>query len=70
MLRADCQAALRKLLFEPEIVVLLGPVEIDLASPHGFERALHSKRADIDVTEDQGDEQAGCRQSSQPSTKF
>src|ERR1700704_4602754 len=51
--------ALRKLLFEPQVVMLLGPVVIDLAGAHGLERALHSKRADIDVTEDQGDEQDG-----------
>src|SRR5258707_4289957 len=59
MLRGGGQVALRKLLFEPQIVVLLGPVDIDLASPHGFEGTLHSKRADIDVTKNQGDEQHG-----------
>ena len=37
--------------------MFLGPVEIDFAGPHRFERALHSEGADIDVTEDQGDEQ-------------
>jgi hypothetical protein len=37
--------------------MLLGPIEIDFAGPHGLERALHSERADIDVTKDQGDEQ-------------
>ena len=49
--------AFGKLIFEPQIVMFFGPVEVDLAGPHGLERALHSKRADIDVTEDQGDEQ-------------
>jgi len=39
--------------------MFLGPVEIDVAGPHGLERALHSKGADIDVTKDQGDEQDG-----------
>src|SRR5260370_37023700 len=39
--------------------MFLGPVEIDFAGPHGLERALHSKRADIDVTKDQGDKQDG-----------
>src|ERR1700716_2776708 len=52
-------AAFRQLVFEPQVVVFLGPVEIDFAGPHGLERPLHSERADIDVTEDQGDEQDG-----------
>jgi len=39
--------------------MLLGPVQIDLAGPHGLEGALHSERADINVTEDQRDEQNG-----------
>ena len=39
--------------------MFLGPVVIDVAGPHGFERALHSQRSDIDVTEDQRDEQHG-----------
>src|ERR1700730_9868078 len=51
--------ALRQLVFEPQIVMLLGPIEIDFAGPHGLERPPHSKRADIDMTEDQGDEQDG-----------
>src|SRR5260370_7130627 len=59
MLHGVGEVALRKLLFEPEIVVLLGPVDIDLPSPHGFERALHSNCADIDVSKDQGDEENG-----------
>src|SRR5207245_11110937 len=50
---------LRKQVFEPEIVMFLGPVVVDLAGPHCLERALHSERADIDVTEDQSDEQHG-----------
>jgi hypothetical protein len=28
--------------------VLLGPIEIDLASPHGFERGLHPDSTNID----------------------
>ena len=48
-----------KLLGEPEIVMLLRPVEIDLAGAHGLERTLHPERADIDVGQDQGDEQNG-----------
>src|SRR3981189_3446138 len=59
ILRGLGRLAPRKLLFEPQVVVFLGPVEIDFAGPHGLERALHSERADIDVTEDQGDEQDG-----------
>ena len=39
--------------------MLLGPVRIDLAGPHGLEGALHSERADVNVTEDQRDEQHG-----------
>jgi hypothetical protein len=42
---------------KPEVVMLLRPVEIDLSGAHGFERALHPERADIDVTQNQGDEQ-------------
>ena len=38
-----------ELLSDPKIVMLLRPIEIDLAGTHGFERALHSDRADIDV---------------------
>src|SRR3982074_1094831 len=48
-----------KLAGQPEVVVLLGPVEIDLAGAHGLERAFHPKRADIDVRKDHGDEQNG-----------
>src|SRR6266849_229515 len=58
-LRATTGPALRKLVLEPQVVMLLGPVVVDLAGAHGLECALHSKRADIDVTEDQGDEQNG-----------
>src|SRR5260370_32862462 len=48
---------LREFVFEPQIVMFFGPVEIDLAGSHGLERALHSERADINVGEDQGDKQ-------------
>jgi hypothetical protein len=34
---------LGKLLLQPEIVVLLGPIEIDLARPHRLERAPADK---------------------------
>src|ERR1700682_2764528 len=44
---------------QPEIVMLLRPVEIDLAAAHGLERTLHPERADIDVAKDQRDEQNG-----------
>src|SRR5712691_11791618 len=56
-LRMAGEPVTRKLVFEPQIVVFLGPVQIDYARPHGLERTLHSERADIDVTEDEGDEQ-------------
>ena len=48
-----------ELIFEPEIVMLLGPVEIDFAGPHGLKGTLHSERADVDVGKDQSDEQDG-----------
>src|ERR1700755_490313 len=38
---------LGKLLCQPEIVMLLGPVEVDLTRAHGFERAFHPQGADI-----------------------
>src|SRR5258708_2551979 len=47
------------LIVQPEIVMFLRPVVIDLAGPHRLERALQSERADIDVTEDQSDKQHG-----------
>src|SRR5882757_11172013 len=50
------RAALGLLLLDPERVMLLGPVEIDLAGAHRVERALHSDRADIDVRQHDGDE--------------
>src|SRR5258706_11426204 len=37
--------------------MFFSPVDIDFAGPHALERALHSKRADIDVREDHGEEQ-------------
>ena len=49
--------ALGELLLEPEVVVLLGPIEIDLTSPHGFECALHTDGTDVNVAENEGDEQ-------------
>src|SRR5258708_21668223 len=50
---------LGQLLFEPEVVMLLRPVEIDLAGRHGLERALHSERTDVDMTNDHRNEQDG-----------
>src|SRR5258707_9575273 len=50
---------LGQLLFEPEGVMLLRPVEIDLAGRHGLERALHSERTDVDMTNDHRNEQDG-----------
>ena len=37
--------------------MLLRPVQIHFAGTHGLERALHPEGADIDVSEDHGDEQ-------------
>ena len=47
----------RELLGKPEIVMLLRPVEIDLAAAHGLECTFHPEGADIDVAKDQRDEQ-------------
>src|SRR6516225_2944510 len=44
-------------LFEPKIVVLLGPIYIHSACAHCLECALHADRADINVTEHGSDEQ-------------
>jgi len=44
------------LLLEPEIMVLLGPVNIDGAASHRFERTFHTYGADIDVTDHGSDE--------------
>src|SRR6266576_278044 len=40
-------------------MMLLRPVEIDLAGRHGLEGALHSERADVDMSNDDRDEQNG-----------
>ena len=40
-------------------MMLPRPVEIDLARAHGFERAFHPERADIDMRQNQRDEQNG-----------
>src|ERR1700722_2686299 len=37
--------------------MLLGPVQIHFAGTHGLEGALHAEGADVDVSENQGDEQ-------------
>ena len=39
--------------------MLLRPVEIDLAGSHGLERTFHAERADVDMSEDHGDEEDG-----------
>src|SRR6185369_826359 len=39
------------LLFIPEQMVRLGPIDVDLSAPHPFECALHAKRAHVDVHE-------------------
>src|SRR5712692_623133 len=45
--------------FQPQIVVLLGPIDVHRAFTHRLECALHADRADVDVTEHGGDEQHG-----------
>ena len=37
--------------------MLLGPVQVDTARTHRFERALHAQGSDVDVTNDERDEQ-------------
>src|SRR6266446_5660919 len=54
--RRPC-APLGNLFFEPEAVVLLGPVQVDTARTHRLERALHAQGSDVDVTDDERDEQ-------------
>ena len=44
---AGLPGLLDKLIAQPEIVMLLGPIEIDRAGTDGLQRALHSERADI-----------------------
>src|SRR6266446_9266395 len=48
-----------QLFFEPNVVMLLRPVEIDLAGGHRLEGALHAERADVDMSNDHRDEQNG-----------
>ena len=50
---------LLQLFGQPEVVMFLGPVEIDFAGAHRLECALHPERADVDVGKDQRDEQHG-----------
>src|SRR6266403_984955 len=50
---------LGQLLFEPEVVMLLRPVEIDLAGRHGLEGALHSECTAVDMTNDHRNKQNG-----------
>ena len=47
--------ALGDLVLQPKLVVLLGPVEIDTAGAHRFERPLHAEGPDIDVGDDERD---------------
>src|SRR3546814_12417719 len=42
---------------QPQDVMLLQPVAIDFARPHGVEGVLHADRADIDVAENPTDTQ-------------
>src|SRR5216684_6477148 len=48
-----------QLFFEPNVVMLLRPVEIDIAGRHRLEGALHAERADVDMSNDHRDEQNG-----------
>src|SRR6516225_9413065 len=52
--RSSCE-----LIPQPEIMMLLRPVEIDLTGSHSLEGAFHAERADVNMTEDQGDEEHG-----------
>src|SRR5262244_2888937 len=44
-------------LFDPETMMLLGPIEVDGAIPHRFDCALHADRSDVDVRQHDGHEQ-------------
>ena len=44
-----------RFLFQPDAVVLLGPVVVHPAGAHALEGAFHAHRADVDVPEDGGD---------------
>ena len=46
-----------ELLFEPEVVMLLRPIEIHFAGAHGLESTFHPKRSDVDVRENDRYEQ-------------
>src|ERR1043165_4422142 len=50
------RACLLLLFLYPERVMLLGPVQIDLAGAHPIKSAFHADRADIDVRQHRGDE--------------
>jgi hypothetical protein len=43
------------LIVQPQIVMFLRPVVIDLAGPHRLERALHSERANIGLKREKGE---------------
>src|SRR5271169_2789182 len=45
--------------FEPQIVVLFGPIDVHRSLAHCLESALHANRADINVTQHSRDEQHG-----------
>src|SRR3982074_2434 len=55
--RRHLAAGLGELLLDPTAMVLLRPVEVDLAGSHGLERTLHPDGADIDVAQHGGHEQ-------------
>src|SRR5262245_33996080 len=50
-------ATLADFFLQPEAVMLTRPVDVDLASAHGLEGALHADRADVDVGQHDGNEQ-------------
>src|ERR1700686_1392315 len=48
-----------QLFFEPNVVMLLRPIEIDIAGRHRLEGTLHPEGTDVDVSNDNRDEQNG-----------
>src|SRR5437868_6508347 len=46
-----------RLFLQPERVMFLGQIDIDLTGPHRLECTLHADRADVDMSQHGGDEE-------------
>src|SRR4051812_33899956 len=51
--------ALVQLFLQPERVMFLGQIDIDLTGPHRLECTLHADGADVDMSQHGGDEEHG-----------